>query len=269
MTPCAFIIEGSGNRFVAIIDTMDSFGQRSGYLRRTVIDLLSSCDARADSLLVLTPSSRASFAMRILEKDGSESTMCGNGLRASALLMSRLSRAEIPARFTIETRAGLHESTVHSEDDIAVTLGRCTLRGAMSIGGRTMYIGDVGEPHACVFGDIDDAEFHRLGELLSSDRSPIGIVNFNVVCVQDGVVSVRTFERGVRAETRSCGTGSVVSAFVARRMFHELPKVIPVRTQGGMLLVDTDATILRGSARVLGPARVPLSVSQAYAYACR
>jgi len=259
MKPNMYVIEGAGNVFIAIVDSTVEFDDaRRSDAAALARSTFSRCADRVDSLLYLTPAKDATFGMRVFEKDGSESTMCGNGLRAAALLLSRISRSPMPTKFTVETPVGIHEVTVYSEDDIVITLGCCRMRGTMTIAGRTVYVGDVGEPHACVFDVIDEEEFVRLGRLFSSGTLPIGAVNFNAVRMENGTLSVRTFERGVRAETRSCGTGSVVSACIARTVFGNFPTVVSVRTRGGMLAVDTRRMTLRGAARILRSLRVSL-----------
>jgi diaminopimelate epimerase len=61
-------------------------------------------------------------------------------------------------------------------------------------------------------------------------------VNF-VQRISFDTIQVRTFERGVEAETFSCGTGCVASALIASRAFGA-PSPISVRTQGGELSVE-------------------------------
>ena len=63
-----------------------------------------------DGLLLIEGSDKADFKMRILNRDGSEAEMCGNGSRAAAYWAHM--KAGLGAKLMIETRAGLLEAVV-------------------------------------------------------------------------------------------------------------------------------------------------------------
>lgn len=78
--------------------------------------------------------------------------------------------------------------------------------------------------------------------------------NVNFIDIDaDGELEIRTFERGVDAETLACGTGAVVSAFVAHKM-RDLPFPITLKARGGTLTVSIDAEsgrpLLQGEVRM-------------------
>lgn len=248
MKPNTYFIEGAGNTFVAIVDCMVEFDDVRSDTMELARGTLSRCADRADSLLYLTPAKDATFGMRVFERDGSESVMCGNGIRACALLLSKLRLDRLPVRYDIRTKAGVRSVSITSDKGIEVSIGTCTLHDSVSIGGRLLRIGDVGEPHACLFDPVSDDEFFALGRLLTSEASPVGTVNLNLVRRYGQSLAVRTFERGVRAETASCGSGSFVSACIARTVFPDLSSIFLVKTRGGTLRIDTERGILAGPA---------------------
>jgi diaminopimelate epimerase len=77
---------------------------------------------------------------------------------------------------------------------------------------------DTGVPHVVVFVDgLQEVNVNSLGALVRNHPrfAPRGAnVNF-VEKTREGMVSVRTYERGVEAETLACGTGAVAAALVA------------------------------------------------------
>lgn len=96
----------------------------------------------------------------------------------------------------------------------------------------------VGVPHLVVFvrGDLAALPIERVGPPLR--RHPLlpegANVNFVRVAAPDRL-EVRTWERGVEAETLSCGSGVVASALVASQRGHvELP--VACGTKGGVVL---------------------------------
>jgi diaminopimelate epimerase len=119
----------------------------------------------------------------------------------------------------------------------------------------------VGVPHSVMFVDdadtyADAADFHLLGNAVRhhNDMAPAG-TNLNVVSrIQSGHWRMRTYERGVEAETLACGTGAVASSLVIRHVMSE-PWPMRIRVSGGRDLSvaesDTDAITLTGHAAII------------------
>jgi len=225
-----------------------------------------------DGLLVLTPSRRATVRMRIFNPDGSEPSMCGNGLRCLAAYAHRAGL--VRQRMTIETGAGIKAVTIKKDGSIRVDMG--VPRYVQYVPNRTIktpevehaYLMDSGVPHlVCWVDDLRDIDVDRLGGRLRRHPRfrPQGCnVDFvEVVDVKDVFdrqgrlrgqqvrLDMRTFERGVEGETKACGTGSVAAAAsyaipgpycvannpdgdVSDRRWFE----IDVRLPGGVLRVD-------------------------------
>ncbi len=108
--------------------------------------------------------------------------------------------------------------------------------------------------------DVAQADVAATGRALRYDtaRFPQGTNVDFVQAAAPGVLCVRTYERGVEAETLACGTGATAAALVAHRVLQPDRSDFEVRMPGGTLRVDFayDAAADRYTAiRLTGPAR--------------
>jgi diaminopimelate epimerase len=195
----------------------------------------------ADGLIFIEASPVADFAWNFYNADGSVAEMCGNGSRCAARFAYRHGIAGKKMRFA--TLAGIIEAEI-GEEEAVVRVKMTTpydfrLDLSLSVGDEERAVGYVntGVPHAVVFIDNDDVpvaiwgravRFHQLFE-------PKG-TNANFVKVlPDGRLKVRTYERGVEAETMACGTGAVASALLAA-IQKGMKSPVEVITSGGEML---------------------------------
>ena len=207
---------GAGNDFV-VIDAKPGLN----YKKLT----LAACDRTngigADGLLILDKSRKADYKMRIINADGSEAEMCGNGGRCMAVYIQD-HRKPKKKLFSIETLAGTILGQADGETakirlsdpqglrtDIKITFNDRPL---------TVHYIDTGVPHTIIFVDgLDKIDVAGIGPSIRNHKAfaPRGAnVNF-VEQIGPDLVYARTFERGVEGETKACGTGSVASAIVA------------------------------------------------------
>jgi diaminopimelate epimerase len=206
--------QGAGNDFI-LIDF------RHGEME---LDLASfartACERRwgigADGLLLLLPSSVADYRMRIFNADGSEPTMCGNGIRCLANFLFKQEGA--PFNLAIETLHGILHCRKAGEQ-IAVNLGPpSVLHWPIQMEYGPVYVVHTGVPHAVVFVEnVDVIDVNSLGRKIRFDRcfAESGVnVNF-VMLKSQNTLRVRTYERGVEGETLACGTGAAAAAYVA------------------------------------------------------
>lgn len=160
-----------------------------------------------DSALVLAALGDGSIRMQILEKDGSESAMCGNGLLAVTTLLGM--RGDETIIEVNNTRYVPEQSNKGYRISIAV-MRRGVLQMPTSEGlliPWTIYeIG--GEPHGVAMAlDCAAVMIERWGMMMK------GVANCTIVSLDGkGCVQARTFERGVNRETQSCGTGAIAAA---------------------------------------------------------
>lgn len=222
-----------------------------------------------DDLLYLEDSFTADVKMRICEPDGSESSMCGNGVRCVGnYITEETGKNEIK----VETAGGIKTVTKNEPDIYTVNMGLMQNIGNFikppsnkTIEERDFdlgkfYVVSPGEPHAVTLvKDVDSIDIKN-AESVSKNRDifPYGI-NVDFFEIHEGFIKLRTFERAIWGETLSCGTGAVSSAFIAHSKFN-LPPELNVQTKGGILRVKiTDEGILQtGEARFVFKGKIAL-----------
>jgi len=229
-------MNGAGNDFVL----MDNRTRKVKLSRDQVVRL---CDRHrgvgADGAILLVPSAsgKADWAWEFYNSDGSRGEMCGNGARCFARFVQKLTG--IRRGFTFETEAGVIAASFEGER-VTVSLTqpedlRLNQQVPLSAGVETIHSINTGVPHAVLFvADADRAMVQQLGPEIRRHAhfGPKGTnVNF-VQRVGPNQIRVRTFERGVEAETLACGTGVTASALVAARL-HGFTSPVKVQVQGG------------------------------------
>ncbi len=217
----------------------------------------------ADGLLVIEESKKADIRMRIFNPDGSEVDMCGNGARCAALYAVENSIA--PKEMRIETGAGILDAEVVGLR-VKIKLTRpkdIKLNRKLRVGGRTYSVHSIntGVPHAVVFcKGLDKTNIEALGSGLRYHKAfkPKGINADFVTIVNKKEIRVRTYERGVEAETLACGTGAAASAIIASLIFGLKPHIDVITKSQEILRVYFDLAknrvknaYLEGEARVV------------------
>ena len=208
----------------------------------------------ADGLLVIEPSKRALFKMRIFNPDGSEAEMCGNGARCTALWAARnLERKAKSIKF--DTKAGIIEAKVSPHKakgkdscyaDVKIRIGRVSdlrLNLPVNIFGRKVKVNyiNTGVPHSIILVEgLDKINVEEIGRKIRFHKAfgPDGTnVDFAEI-LKDKFIAIRTYERGVESETFACGTGAVASAIVVSYKLQAAGRKfkIKVMTRGGEIL---------------------------------
>ena len=220
------------------------------------------------------PGEGTDITMRIINADGSEAEMCGNGIRCVAKYAA--DHEVVPGdSMTIHTLAGDLGAEVFRGDDGLVRTVRINM-GAPILDGRTVpvdYDGrfidqpfdadgvpiranavSMGNPHFITFTPLDDATVDRLGPIL--ERHPFFPRKTNVeFCrVEDGKIYIRVFERGA-AWTLACGTGACATT-TAAALNGLVPFGTPVDVHlpGGWLRITVDKDL--GYVLMEGPAEL-------------
>ena len=227
--------QGTGNDFV-IIDNRDG---KYDNLPQPVIARL--CNRRlgigADGLMLLNTSSRVDFAMKYFNRDGRESTMCGNGGRC--LVAFAHQKGIQKDMYVFEAIDGLHRAEVVDPGEVRLEMSRPS--GTRVLREDTLWI-DTGSPHFVQFreGDWKNWEVFQEGQKIRYSRefAPEGTnVNF-VKVLSPHKLAVRTYERGVEEETLSCGTGVTAAAYLHLLRTDGLTGKLEIQTLGGQLLVE-------------------------------
>jgi diaminopimelate epimerase len=183
----------------------------------------------SDGLILILPSTRADARMRIFNADGSESEMCGNGVRCVAKYVHDHGIARKP-QLAIETGRGVLTIDLEiaggkvqrarvdmGEPILAAAKIPTTLKGdppvnaALAVGSLSFEATCVsmGNPHAVIFvPDVARVPLESVGTQI--ERAPAFPNRTNVHFVQvhsSGEVTMRTWERG-SGITLACGTGA-------------------------------------------------------------
>ena len=267
-------MEGAGNDFLVVDNRWYRFSDEE------LSDLAARwCPRRtgvgADGVLAFNPvddpgASSLDFRMRYVNADGSFATMCANGARCLARFAVN-SGWEGP-EVAFETDAGIYHARVGEASDDPVRLyvpdaqnvnENVTLDDPLPGSIDTVHSVSTGTPHLVVFVPdakaLSDEEVETWGRALRSDPAvqPEG-ANANFVSVTsppDGepYLTVRTYEKGVEAETLSCGTGILAAAVLAQATGRADANPLRIITRGGEFIVGTERTG-RGEERYLeGP----------------
>lgn len=255
-------MSGSGNDFI-IVDN------REGRIPSAAMADLAAriCRRRlsvgADGLILVENADSADFAWQFFNADGSRAEMCGNGARCAArfAFLNGIAGPEM----AFDTDAGRIEAQM-AGDRVRIRLtdpADCRPERTLLLAQGPVRAGSVntGVPHLVMaVADIEAVDVNGLGREIRfhEDFSPAG-TNANFVHLgEDGTVAIRTYERGVEAETLACGTGAAAAALILARTAGRPSPVRLLTRSGAELAVHfTDANgrftevFLEGDARVI------------------
>jgi diaminopimelate epimerase len=254
--------EGLGNDFILLELSAGSLGADA--VRRL-------CDRHfgigADGVLLVGPprTPGATATMIILNADGSQPEMCGNGIRCVAIHIAA-KHGRDGAEILIDTDAGPLACKVDNAE-VEVEMGKLSDLGPVEVaieGRAHRFIRmSAGNPHAVTFERYEPSEIDVIGPLVA--RAPLFPEGTNVEFARlgdDGGIDLVVWERGV-GRTLACGTGAaatVGAACLARRRSYG--EFVPVRLPGGLLHIrvgrDTLAATMRGPARLVFEGEVTL-----------
>ena len=213
---------GSGNDFV-FFDSRPSEGSPDP-LENTA-DIAAICAPHlgvgADGVVFIAESEGASFGIRYYNADGSRATLCGNASLCAAQSAIRLGLASREQMFHFTSDAGLIAASIDRDGAATIRMAPVTeletdAREGVAGGEIRTGFAVVGVPHLVVLvSDVATIDVAARGRILryGSVRAPAGAnVNFVGAGASRGEWQMRTYERGVEAETYACGTGSVAAA---------------------------------------------------------
>lgn len=245
-------MHGLGNDFVFI---EDKTGQDKDYTALARAMCNRHTGIGADGLIVIVDSRVADVRMRIINSDGSEAEMCGNGIRCFAKYVYDSGIIE-KKQFTVETPAGIMEPEITVGADnkaklITINMGRPSfnrseipMEGAdgrvlnedLCVDGENWKVTSLlmGVPHTVTYvDDVDTVDIEKIGPLFEKHEAFPKHTNINFAQqMDDRTVKVRTWERGAGA-TLACGTGScsvAVASFLNGRTGREVDIQLPLGT---------------------------------------
>ena len=259
---------GLGNDFIVLEDFDGKAPKTPDFARE-------HCHRRfgvgADGILYISSSEKADASMRILNSDGSEAEMCGNGIRCVAKHLFDLGLVR-KRSMRIDTLAGIKdiECSVEGGQVTSVTVGMgapsleceeipmtCRGRfvsGTLEVDGRqiTGTAVSMGNPHFVILEHLSEGARKELGPKIEGHPLFPRKTNVEFAEVLPDHIDVHVYERGAEW-TLACGTGAcaTVVAAVANRLVPE-GKEIEVRLPGGSLWINVGVRL--SSVTMRGPA---------------
>lgn len=230
----------------------------------------------SDGLVMIMPSDKADFRMRMFNADGSEGNMCGNATRCIGKYVYDNHLTD-KTEITLETRSGIKYLTLYPENGkvqtVLVDMGKAILNPAsipmkaegeefiskpVEVNGKNVNITAVsmGNPHAVTFvDDVESLDLEKIGP--DYENHPLFPERVNTEfakIIDDHTVMMRVWERG-SGETWACGTGACACAVACvKNGFFPYDKEITVKLRGGDLYITykNDGTVLmRGPAETV------------------
>lgn len=249
-------MHGIGNDYI-YINCMESTPERLSELAVEMSD--RHFGVGGDGIVLICPSDKADFRMRMFNNDGSEARMCGNASRCIARYVHDHGLTD-HQRISLETLSGIKVLSLNMDADgevgsVTVDMGEpeftpsvipvrhdgesmIEVPVATSCGEVKITAVSMGNPHGVVFVDrIEDVDFDRLGPELERhhiwpDRANI---EFLEIILPDEA-RMRVWERGT-GETLACGTGACASA-VAAALTGRCGRRITIHIRGGDLSIE-------------------------------
>lgn len=230
----------------------------------------------SDGLVMIMPSDKADFRMRMFNADGSEGNMCGNATRCIGKYVYDNHLTD-KTEITLETRSGIKYLTLYPENGkvqtVLVDMGKAILNPAsipmkaegeefiskpVEVNGKNVNITAVsmGNPHAVTFvDDVESLDLEKIGP--DYENHPLFPERVNTEfakIIDDHTVMMRVWERG-SGETWACGTGACACAVACvKNGYFPYDKEITVKLRGGDLYITykNDGTVLmRGPAETV------------------
>lgn len=228
----------------------------------------------SDGLILIRPSEVADFRMTMFNADGSESEMCGNGIRCVGKYVYDYGLTD-KTEVSVETLAGIKYLKFLIKDGkvdmVTVNMGEPILKpelvpvvgegdavidSPIEVDGKEykMTCVSMGNPHSVVFvDDVDNFPLHEVGPLFEHHKAFPRRVNAEFCQVIDRThAKMRVWERGT-GETLACGTGTCATA-VACILNGKTEDEVTITLLGGDLIIRWDRK--KNVIYMTGPARV-------------
>ena len=261
-------MSGAGNDFVLLDKKLNE------KLRITKEFIRKICDRRngigADGLIAIEDGTTNDFNMIYYNADGSTGSLCANGARCAILFASNTGRLDSKSAHFFSNDIE-YKGEIISNSEIKFYMNppkKIKYNFKIKAGGKLLnaHFADTGSPHVVI--DINETE----GFLTSLDYVPVEALgreirhlpefspdgtNINFINVEGKIIHIRTYERGVEAETLACGTGSVAAALIAH-ITHKIHPPVELLTKGNeKLFVNFDVENLKvRNLSLTGPAKI-------------
>jgi len=261
-------LTAAGNDFVLIDKELNNNISLSSELIKAI------CDRRygigADGILTIDNCDLSDFRMEYFNADGSAGMLCGNGARSIIKYAHNSGRLNSSStEFTFQNQ--LFSGEVLEEEQIKfnlnepsklklnlkVEVNNTPLNGSFIDTGAHHFVVDINEQKK-FYESLDSFPVLEFGRKLRNSKqfAPLG-TNVNFISINNGIINIRTYERGVEDETLACGTGSVASAILSF-LNKKVSTPVKLKTRSGEnLIVDfeyIDEKFINVS--LVGPAKI-------------
>ncbi len=251
---------GLGNDFIVVDFRQDNFKEYISIISPNIVKKLCSRNfgIGADGLIIIcNPTDNSFVKMKIINADGSEAEMCGNGIRCLMNYLYDCNEIEVRKEYSIQTLAGTIKCTFESNDKISVNMGRPILdpeniptklstgpsgipQGNIKIENECYEVAAVGmgNPHLIVpVLDISAIPFFQHGPLLEkNDLFPSNTNVHFINVLNDNNIDIKVWERGV-GPTLACGTGACATLVAAYKLGLS-DNVATINLPGGSLFIS-------------------------------
>lgn len=252
---------GCGNDFILFDNRTDLFPKPPSALAQKLCH--RQMGIGADGLILLEQSALADYKMRIFNADGSEAEMCGNGIRCLAHWVSSFTS---PA-FQIEAGGKIYGLSLE-DSYVRVNMPLPAVPPAklsIDLAGEQhlFYFLNTGVPHAVTFvEDLLSIPVASLGPAIRFHPlfEPAGANATFAQRQEASTFKMRTYERGVEAETWACGTGAAAVALAAHFAFGvESPIAIEMRSGEKLhMSLNVDSLSMSGAATAVFEGEIDL-----------
>lgn len=264
-------MQGLGNDYV-YVNCMEQMVEDAAETARRVSD--RHFGIGSDGLILICPSDKADFEMRMYNADGSRGKMCGNGIRCVGKYVYDYGLTD-KTSLSVETLGGIKHLFLEVEDGkvslVKVDMGPAilepekipvTAEGSrvvdepLQVDGKTfrMTCVSMGNPHAVIYvDDVQGMDLEKTGPSFENHERFPNRINTEFAHVLDrNTVEMRVWERG-SGETLACGTGACAVA-VASILNGYTEDQVTVRLLGGDLKIEWDREA--NKVYMTGPAEV-------------
>jgi diaminopimelate epimerase len=221
---------GTGNEFVLVDERVGPVADPVAFAREV-------CDRErgvgADGVLFVQTSDRFDARLRIVNADGSDAEMCGNGMRCVGRYLDEHDGRDAA---TVETVAGPIGTRVLSRAPyrIAVEMGEPRIGAPHDVAGYHATPVDVGNPHVVIrVDDVRAIDLATDGPRIEHDPRYPNRTNVHFVSRDGDGWRVRHWERGA-GPTQACGTGAVAVAALLIAS-GDATSPVSLRVPGGVL----------------------------------
>ncbi len=255
-------MSGSGNDFIFF----DVRNDPPGVLETPeAIDTLCArkTGIGADGIVFLERDPTHAFGIRYFNRDGTLAELCGNASLCSVTLARALGVIGEGTDFTFRTSSGsLKGRTINGLPEVempTVSEQQVVADIPLDPGELRMGFARVGVPHLVVLvTDVAKVDVEARGRQLRHWPTLRDGANANFVAVRDDGWMIRTYERGVEAETLACGTGAVATCSLLGA-WGLVPYQVTLTTQSSSPLVATVSQCTEQNSTLRGEGRLVFS----------